>query len=128
MPLSYDNTAGVTYSEATLKLSSPRNWTAHGVAELSLWFHGDAANGADQLYVAVAGATGQPVVVNHPDAGAAQTNAWTEWVIPLQTFADQGVNLANVDKIIVGVGSRDNSSVTNGMGKMLIDDIRLYQP
>ncbi|MEA3225736.1 MAG: LamG-like jellyroll fold domain-containing protein, partial [Planctomycetota bacterium] len=128
MPLSYDNTAGVTYSEAALKLTSPRDWTAHGVAELSLWFHGDPANGADQLYVAVASANGQPVIVNHPDAGAAQTNAWTEWVIPLQTLADQGVNLANVDEVIIGLGVRGNIPVAGGAGNMLIDDIRLYQP
>ncbi|MHC4116857.1 MAG: LamG domain-containing protein [Planctomycetota bacterium] len=128
MPLTFDNSGTVAYSEAELTLTASRDWTAHGVTDLSLWFHGDPANGADQLYIAVASAGGQPVVVNNPDAAAAQINAWTEWVIPLQTLADQGVNLANVDKIIVGVGARDNSSVANGMGKVLIDDIRLYKP
>jgi hypothetical protein len=128
MPLSYDNTLGVTFSEASLKLTSPRDWTAHGVAELSLWFHGDPANGTDSLYMAVANANGQPVVVNHPDAGAAQINAWTEWVILLQTLSDQGVNLANVDQIILGLGAKGSASAASGTGQMLIDDIRLFRP
>ena len=127
MPLSYDNTAGVAYSEAALKLTSPRDWTVHGVAELSLWFHGGPANGGDQLYLAIAGANGQPVVVNHPDAGAAQIDTWTEWIAPLQTFADQGVNLANVDEIILGLGVRGGTPAAGGTGSILIDDIRLYR-
>ncbi|MHC4432771.1 MAG: LamG domain-containing protein [Planctomycetota bacterium] len=128
MPLGYDNTLGVTYSEAALRLTSARDWTAHGVAELSLWFQGDPANGADSLYVAAKNANGQPVIVNNSDAAAAQINAWTEWVIPLQTFADRGLNLANVDEIIIGLGARGTASAASGTGQMLIDDIRLYRP
>lgn len=126
MPLSYDNTVGVAYSEASLKLTSPRDWTAHGVVELSLWFHGDPANAADRFYVAIANANGQPVVVTHLDGAAAKINAWTEWVIPLQTFADMGVNLTNVDQVILGLGNR-GAAVAGGSGVILIDDIRLYQ-
>ncbi|MEA3226903.1 MAG: PA14 domain-containing protein, partial [Planctomycetota bacterium] len=40
MPFSYDNTAGVTNSEAELTLTYPRDWTEEGVAILSLWFRG----------------------------------------------------------------------------------------
>jgi len=41
MPLQYNNTAGVTNSEAELKLGSPpRDWTEGGVTTLSIWFHG----------------------------------------------------------------------------------------
>jgi hypothetical protein len=40
MPLMYDNTAGVTNSEAVLTLTAPRNWINHGVGVLSLWHRG----------------------------------------------------------------------------------------
>jgi len=40
MPLLYNNTAGVTNSEAALTSSAPRDWTEEGVAVLSLWFRG----------------------------------------------------------------------------------------
>jgi len=42
MPLSYDNNKQgfAKYSEAELKLTAPRDWTAEGVAELSIWFRG----------------------------------------------------------------------------------------
>ena len=106
----------------TLTLS--RDWTEEGVAELSLWFNGDPANSAERLYVAVSNAAGQPVVVYHEDPIATQIDGWTEWVIPLQTFADQGIDLTNVDKIAVGVGTRGNTTVPGGAGKMLFDDIR----
>ncbi len=128
MPLSYLNTGGVTFSEAALTLTSPRDWTAHGVTELSLWFQGDPANDPEPFYVALANANSQPVVYNHPDAAAAQTGIWTEWPIPLQTFADRGVNLADVDQIIIGLGAKGNVMATGGAGEMLIDDIRLYRP
>ena len=41
----------------------------------------------------------------------------------LQAFVDQGVNLANVNSITLGL-----SSVTGGTGIMYLDDIRLYPP
>jgi Concanavalin A-like lectin/glucanases superfamily len=40
MPLLYNNTDGVTNSQATLTLTTPRDWTEEGVGALSLWFHG----------------------------------------------------------------------------------------
>ncbi|MBN2593180.1 MAG: LamG domain-containing protein, partial [Sedimentisphaerales bacterium] len=42
MPLSYNNNKQgyLNYSEATVTLNSRRDWTARGVAELSLWFRG----------------------------------------------------------------------------------------
>ena len=45
MPLSFNNTGGVTNSEAELKLGSPpRDWTEGGVATLSIWFQGRPAS------------------------------------------------------------------------------------
>ena len=58
---------------------------------------------------------------------AATIIEWAEWRILLQDIADQGINLGNVDKIAIGLGSKGGVSV-GGLGTMYIDDIRLYQP
>jgi len=95
------------------------------------WMHQDigiASNDAEPLYVAVSNSAGVPAVVVHDDLAASQIDEWTEWVIPLQAFADQGVNLANVDRIAIGLGTQGNTAIPGGSGKMYIDDVRLYQP
>ena len=128
MPLLYANEAGVKNSEVELVLTSPRDWTAEGVGELSLWFRGDSANAAEPLYVAISNIAGSPVVIAHDDLNVAQASTWREWVIPLQAFADQGINLTNVDKITIGLGTKAGMPAPGGSGTMFIDDIRLYQP
>jgi hypothetical protein len=121
MPLYYDNSVG--NSEATHTLTYPRDWTEKGVNTLTIWFRGDSDNAAETLYVAL---NGNAIVTNgNPDA--AQLTTWTEWNIDLQVFADQGVNLANVNTIALGLGNRNNP-VAGGSGTMYFDDIRLYPP
>jgi hypothetical protein len=117
MPMSYDNSVGK--SEATLTLTSNRDWTVKGVDTLTIWFRGSLSNAAETLYVALNG----NARVDHDNPDAATLMSWTPWNIDLQAFADQGVNLANVDSITVGL-----SSVTGGSGMMYFDDIRLYAP
>jgi len=124
MPLLYVNEAGVTNSEASLTLTATRDWTEESVGELSLWFRGNSDNAADPLYVAVSNAAGAPVVVTNEDANAAQSRVWNQWVIPLQAFADQGINLTDVDKLAIGLGSKGGAAV-GGTGTIYIDDIRL---
>jgi hypothetical protein len=121
MPLYYDNSVG--NSEATLTLTYPRDWTEKGVNTLTIWFRGDSDNAAETLYVALNGSA----VVNHDNPGAAQITTWTEWNIDLQMFADQGVNLANVNTISLGLGNKNNP-LAGGSGTMYFDDIRLYPP
>ena len=87
---------------------------------------GIASNVAEPLYVAVSNSAGSPAAVAHDDPVAATIDAWTEWVIPLQAFADQGINLTDVDKIAVGLGSTGGAAA-GGSGTMYIDDIRLYR-
>jgi len=130
MPFFYNNNKQgfAKYSEAEYALSANRDWTEGGVQELSLWFHGDPANAPERLYVAVSNSAGQPAVVYHDNPNATQTDSWQEWVIPLQAFADQGINLTNVDRIAIGLGTRGNQTAPGGSGKMLFDDIRLYRP
>jgi len=120
MPYFYDNSVG--YSEATLTLTYPRDWTENGVNTLTIWFRGDSANAAETLYVALNGSA----VVNHDNPNAAQIETWTQWNIDLQAFADQGVNLANVNTIALGFGDRNNP-LAGGSGVVYFDDIRLYR-
>jgi hypothetical protein len=84
-------------------------------------------NDIEQMYVSVSNAGGNPAVVDHPDPAATQIATWTEWNIDLQEFANQGINLANVDKISIGFGDKDNQ-LPGGAGTMYFDDIRLYRP
>jgi len=65
-------------------------------------------NDIEQMYVSVSNASGNPAVVYHPDPAATQIATWTEWNIDLQEFANQGINLANVDKLSIGFGDKDN--------------------
>jgi len=119
MPFFYDNSVG--NSEATLTLSSQKDWTLKGVGELSLWLHGDPNNAAENLYVALNG----NAVVNHDNPDAAIAATWTQWNIDLTRFADQGVNLANVDSISIGLGDKKNPQ-SGGSGIMYFDNIALY--
>jgi hypothetical protein len=128
MPLLYNNTDGVTNSEVVRTLTSPRDWTAEAVEQLSLWFRGRSANAAEPLYVAVANSTGTPAVVAYDEINAAQAGTWTQWTIPLQSFAHQGINLTNVDKIAIGLGSTSGMADAGGSGTIFIDDIALYRP
>ena len=117
MPFVYDNAVGK--SEAILTLTSNRDWTVNGVDRLVIWYIGDAANAAETMYVILNGSAG----VDNDNFDAAQAAGWTEWNTPLQAFADQGVNLANVTSITIGL-----RSVTGGSGMLYFDDIRLYPP
>jgi len=65
--------------------------------------------------------------VDNDNPNAAQAATWTEWDIDLQPFADQGINLANVNSITLGLGNRNNP-VAGGAGMMYFDDIRLFAP
>jgi len=129
VPFSYDNNKQgfANYSEIDKTLDYPRDWTEESVAELSLWVYGNPANDPELMYVAVSNSTGQAAVVVHDDPGAAQIDAWAEWVIPLQIFAEQGVDLTDVDKIMIGFGTRGNLTAPGGSGRVLLDDIRLYR-
>ncbi|MCP4263926.1 MAG: LamG domain-containing protein [Planctomycetes bacterium] len=121
MPLSYENSVGK--SEATLTLSSNRDWTVKGVNTLTIWFRGSSNNDPEQMYVALNGSA----VVNHDNPDAVKIARWTQWDIDLKRFADQGVNLANVNSITLGLGNRANPTA-GGSGMMYFDDIRLYAP
>ena len=84
---------------------------------------GIISNSSEPMYVILNG----NAVVYHDVPNASQIRDWTEWEIPLQRFADLGVNLSRVNSFGIGFGNRNNPQA-GGKGTMYIDDIRLYLP
>ncbi|MHC4435960.1 MAG: LamG-like jellyroll fold domain-containing protein [Planctomycetota bacterium] len=113
-------TCEAKFSNVTITGNVSGQWTNQDI--------GIESNAAEPLYVAVSNSAGTPAVVVHDDSNAATIDTWTEWVIPLQDFADQGIVLTDVTSIAIGLGTQGNMTVPGGSGKIYIDDIRLYQP
>jgi len=118
MPYVYDT--NLKTSEATMTLVHPRDWTEQGVTKLSLWFHGQGANAPERMFVALNG----NAAVYYGDPAATQTSIWTEWVIDLTAFT--GVNIANVNTITIGLGTK-NAAAAGSSGTIYFDDIRLVR-
>jgi len=83
--------------------------------------------GADPVYIALQDSAKHVGVVTHPDAQFAKAQQWIEWKIPLSAFADAGVKLTAVQKIMIGVGNRAHPAA-GGTGVVFIDDIYLTKP
>jgi len=100
--------------------------TITGAGSDTPWIDQDVGirgNRAERIYVAL-----NDTVVYHEDPNATLAETWTEWRIPLQEFAEQGVNLSGVSQIAVGVGTKDDAAAPGGPGLLYLDDIRLYRP
>jgi len=111
MPLSYDNTGGVTVSEAERMFDAAQNWSRHGIKSLSLSFFGDPENASAQLYAEINGTR-----VSYPgSAEDLKIAAWMPWVIDLASL-----NVQNVTTLTIGIEG------AGAAGMLLIDDIRLY--
>jgi len=110
-------TCEAVFSNVTTSGTVSGQWTNQDI--------GVASNAAEPLYVAVSNSAGQAAVVINDNPNAAQIDTWTKWVIPLQDIADQGINLTNVDRIAIGLGTRGNATIPGGSGKMFFDNIRL---
>ncbi len=120
MPLFYDNSVA-QLSEVTRMLNA--DWTVNDAVTLTLFYHGDPDNAPEPMYIVI-----DNVVVTNEDANAALVTEWTQWDIPLQQLADQGVNLNNVRSITIGFGNKTNPTSSGGSGHVFFDDIRLYLP
>jgi hypothetical protein len=112
-------TCEAKFSNVTITGTAGNQWANQDI--------GIESNAAEPLYVAMSNSAGVPAVVYHDDPAAATIDIWTEWIIPLQSFVDQGIDLSNVDRIAIGLGTQGNMTNPGGSGKMYIDDIRLYR-
>ncbi len=95
---------------------TPATWTNEIIGTTML------SNDPEPMYVAL----NDSAVVYHDNPDAAQIDTWTEWNINMQDFADQGINLTDIDSITIGFGNKSNPQA-GGSGKMFFDDIRLYR-
>jgi hypothetical protein len=108
------------FSNVSITGTVSEQWTNQDIAIPS--------NALQPMYVAVGNGTGEPAVVYHEDPNVTVIPTWTEWIIPLQDFADQGIDLTDVDNIAIGIGTKGDTTNLGGSGKMYFDDIRLYLP
>ncbi len=120
MPLQYENVDGIKYSEAELTLADLHDWTVKDVNTLTISFWGKMTNAAEPMYVTLNGRS--PIYRENPNAS--QIPVWSVWDIDLQLFADQGVDLTNVNKIGIGFGDKSGAG-SGGSGTVFFDDIRL---
>ena len=121
MPLLYENTVGPFYSEAERTWSAPQDWTVGAADSLRLYVHGATDNTPEVLYVALEDSAGHGAMVRHEDADVLGIAEWQEWTIPLEAF--NGVSMASVQTMVIGVGDRDNPTA-GGSGILYIDDIQ----
>jgi hypothetical protein len=122
MPLDYNNVNTPFYSEVEREFAPVEDWTAGDVTTLALYVRGRSGNAPAQLYVVVEDASKKVGIVAYPDTAVTSAAAWTQWKIPLSSFAD--VNLAQVKKLYVGLGDR-TTPTAGGTGRIFIDDIQL---
>jgi len=111
MPFSYDNTAGSGVSEASRTFSPAQDWTVGGLKTLVLFFKGQFANGAGQVYVKVNGTQ----VSYDGNANALTRDLWTQWNVDLSSLSVKAVST-----LTIGVSG-------TGKGVLYVDDIRLYR-
>jgi Concanavalin A-like lectin/glucanases superfamily len=120
MPLWYDNNKQgfAKYSETEFKLTSPRDWSKHGISELSLWFRGypasvgsfveapvgtytmtasgaDIWGTADQFHYAYKTLTGAGSIIAKVQS-VANTNAWSKAGVMIRETLDAGSRQALV--------------------------------
>ncbi|MHC4647192.1 MAG: LamG domain-containing protein [Planctomycetota bacterium] len=139
MQFQYDNAWpwAEKYSEIDASTTGPRpgnlkvgkDWTAHGVKALTLFFYGDPNNDANEtMYVALEDSDYDFATLRYlADMNDIKEAEWHWWPIPLSYFADGGIELTDVNKVYIGFGDRDNP-VAGGSGVVYFDDIRLELP
>ncbi len=125
MPVTYDNTASPFYSEISRTWDTPQDWTGNGANTLRLYFQGAETNTADTLYVAVEDSSGNVAVATHSNPDALTVAAWQAWTVSYSQLA--GVNMARVETLYIGVGSRSNPTA-GGSGMLFIDSIGYGTP
>ena len=111
MPLAYENTGGVTVSEAEWTFDVAQDWGQHGIKSLSLCFFGDPENTTGQLYVEIDGTK----VLYDGSAEDMKIAAWVPWIIDLTNK-----NVQSVRTLKIGIEGSGAS------GLLLVDDIRAY--
>jgi hypothetical protein len=92
------------------------SWTSQDI--------GIKSNIAAPVYVTLKDSSNNTATITHDDPNIALVTAYQEWLIPTArfTFLNPNLDLANIQKITLGVGGAGN----RGTGTLYFDDIRLY--
>jgi hypothetical protein len=125
MPLDYNNVNTPFYSEAEREFAPTADWTVSDADTLVLFVRGTPGNKAAPLYIAVEDASKKNAAVTYPDSAIVAASKWTQWEIPLSSFA--GVNLAKVKKVYIGVGDK-KAPAAGDAGRIYVDDIFVTAP
>ncbi len=121
----YYSEANATIGTETGELNIEPNWLGLGAQTLSLWFYGTATNDANQqMYIKLIDGGGVSEKVDYPDMNDIREPNWHQWNILLTDFTD--VNLADVNKIIIGFGDGTQAENDDIEDVVFFEDIRLY--
>ncbi|MHC4623920.1 MAG: LamG domain-containing protein [Planctomycetota bacterium] len=142
MYFAYDNTGTWSgdvpyYSEAELGFDPTRDLTEYGIKALVLQFYGDPNADANvpynQMYLTLGDGSGNVASIDYghypeQDANDLNEDEWHEWNLDLEDFNDAGVNIDDVNKLIIGFGipGSEAPNTPGGLGEIFFDGIRLY--
>jgi hypothetical protein len=113
-----DTLAAATFYGVETSGGVSGDWTVVAVGDTE---QAEGDNTLDELYMALEDSSGNRHDVYAPVTTATGWGNWYEWIIPQSEFSDNGVDMARIKKIIVGVG--DPADPMNGSGMIFIDDI-----
>ena len=116
------------YAEIERSFVSSQDWASDGVVAMDIWYKGLSTNAAEQIYVGLEDTRGEISYAEVRGPNDFTSIRWQVWHIKLSEFT--GVDLAHVEKMYIGFGSRTNTrpaGTPGGIGTVLIDDIRLYK-
>jgi len=120
LQLQYYNRSPNKSSGASMMFDEAQNF--NGYEALGFYHMGEAGNQDDKLYVVIEDADGNSsTVVSSANVNLSDTQ-WQLWSAELTEFA--GVDLANVTRIEIGVGTPGGSS-SSAIGNLYIDDVGL---
>ena len=122
MELSYNNNLSPYYSETEYTFASSRNFSSNNAYYLSVLVRGNTNNDTEPIYVRIEDSSGNTSEQIMDDTSVVQIAEWYELGFQIAEFG--GIDITNIKKIIIGVGSSD-ASVSSGAGTIRIDNIRL---
>jgi len=108
------------------------DWTVGGAKVLVVPFFGDSLNVVDTMWVVLEDKAGNKAYATYGDNSWEDPEdvndpSWHNWYISLQTFADGGVDLTDVNAIGIGFGDRTDTTA-GGNGNVYFDQIRISAP
>lgn len=109
MPLYFNNSNGISLSEAVRTFDVPQDWTLYGLKSMTLNIYGQPES-TGQLYVKINDAK---IMADHVNVSVAQ---WQTLAIDLSTV---NTDLTNVTTLTIGVEGN------GAAGLLFVDDIRL---